>query len=231
MSELIHEAESFVPHFEPRPVQPIPVHMHGSPLTSRNVADFGSYRQIVFTGTEAPQELVPFDSMRYRVRVWVSGGTSSAQTFTTMNTPATPATGVAQQNTTNQTYSVAISANGATITNVSVNGITVGTGAGTYVVPAAGSISIAYSVATPIWTWTPTQTNTTVTGVWIGTREQVQAPNGPYGIFLAAGGPNIPIENNQRAWVTPVGASNLNFIVERYEGAPGGFQAVATGGE
>lgn len=67
--------------------------------------------------------------------------------------PAVPATGVAQQNNNPYPVSVVISANGATITNVSVNGVTVGTAAGTYSVPAFGSISIAYSVATPTWVW------------------------------------------------------------------------------
>ena len=67
--------------------------------------------------------------------------------------PAVPATGVAQQNVNQFPVQVVISPNGATITNVSVNGITVGTAAGTYTVPANGSISIAYSVATPTWVW------------------------------------------------------------------------------
>jgi hypothetical protein len=85
-----------------------------------------------------------------------------------MALPAVPATGVAQQNTTNQAQTVVINANGATITNVSVNGITVGTAAGTYVVPAYGSISIAYSVAVPTWTWTATQTFTLGQQVGVG---------------------------------------------------------------
>jgi hypothetical protein len=56
---------------------------------------------------------------------------------------------------------VVIGANGATITNVSINGVTVGTAAGTYVVPAYGSISIAYTVATPTWAWTGLGVTTT----------------------------------------------------------------------
>jgi hypothetical protein len=67
--------------------------------------------------------------------------------------PAVPATGVPVQNTSTQAATVVISPNGATITNVTVNGLTVGTGAGTYIVPAAGTISIAYTVATPTWVW------------------------------------------------------------------------------
>lgn len=68
-------------------------------------------------------------------------------------TPVVPATGVVAQNINNYPVTVVIGANGATITNVSVNGVTVGTGAGTYIVPSAGSISIAYTVATPTWSW------------------------------------------------------------------------------
>jgi hypothetical protein len=68
--------------------------------------------------------------------------------------PATPATGVAVENANAYACQVVIGANGATITNVSVNGVTVGVAAGTYVVPAFGSISIAYSVATPTMAWT-----------------------------------------------------------------------------
>ena len=78
-----------------------------------------------------------------------AGGASN-----TVSQPAVPATGVAQQNTNQFPVQVVISPNGATITNVSVNGVTVGTAAGTYTVPANGSISIAYSVATPTWVWT-----------------------------------------------------------------------------
>jgi hypothetical protein len=83
-------------------------------------------------------------------------------------TPAVPATGVAQENTNAYPVTVVITANGATITNVSVNGVTAGTAAGTYEVPAAGSISIAYSVATPAWTWSDASaTGIACTATWV----------------------------------------------------------------
>jgi hypothetical protein len=69
-------------------------------------------------------------------------------------TPATPATGVAVQNPNPYPVQVVIGANGATITNVTVNGLTVGTAAGTYFIPAFGTISVAYTVATPTMAWT-----------------------------------------------------------------------------
>ena len=64
--------------------------------------------------------------------------------------PAVPASTVAVQNTNSYPVSVVIS--GGTITAVVVNGITVGTAAGTYLVPSGGAISITYSVA-PTWVW------------------------------------------------------------------------------
>jgi hypothetical protein len=41
---------------------------------------------------------------------------------------------------------------GGTMTAVVINGVTVGTGAGTYTVPAFGTITMTYSVA-PSWAW------------------------------------------------------------------------------
>lgn len=79
---------------------------------------------------------------------------SNADPIAPVVTPAVPATTVVAQNANNYPVTVVISPNGATITNVSVNGITVGVAAGTYIVPIAGSISIAYTVATPLWVWT-----------------------------------------------------------------------------
>jgi hypothetical protein len=82
----------------------------------------------------------------------------SGQAFTpgasTMNAPAVPASTVAAQNTTSQAYTVVVTGGTATVTTV--NGVPVGGGDGTYVVPAYGSIAVTYSVA-PTWTWTATQ--------------------------------------------------------------------------
>jgi hypothetical protein len=81
-------------------------------------------------------------------------------------TPAVPATTVAAQNTNPYAAQVVILANGATISAVTVNGINVGAAAGTYLVPAYGSIAISYTVATPTWTWSnPFPTTTAPTGI------------------------------------------------------------------
>jgi hypothetical protein len=64
--------------------------------------------------------------------------------------PAVPASNAYQFNYTNQPYSVVIT--GGTVTGVLINGLSVGTGDGTYIVPAGAGIAITYSVA-PTWQW------------------------------------------------------------------------------
>ena len=93
-------------------------------------------------------------------RVTIASNGADSAGFVTVTTPATPATGVAVQNPYAVPVRVVIGANGATITNVTVNGTTVGTAAGTYTVPAGGTISIAYTVATPTMVWSALGTQT-----------------------------------------------------------------------
>jgi hypothetical protein len=64
--------------------------------------------------------------------------------------PAVPASGVATQNTSAFPVQVVITGGAATVTTV--NGVVVGAGDGTFVVPAYGSISVTYTVA-PTWVW------------------------------------------------------------------------------
>jgi hypothetical protein len=65
--------------------------------------------------------------------------------------PAVPATTVAQQNV--NPYPVTVVITGGTMTVVAVNGTQVGTGAGTYLVPAGGTITLTYSVAPTGYVW------------------------------------------------------------------------------
>lgn len=69
-------------------------------------------------------------------------------------TPAVPATTVTAANTNAFPVAVTVAANGATITAITVNGVASGLIVGTVVVPAGGTVSISYTVATPTWTWT-----------------------------------------------------------------------------
>jgi hypothetical protein len=64
--------------------------------------------------------------------------------------PAVPASTVAAQNV--NPYPVTVVVTGGTATVTSVNGVTVGTGDGTFAVPAYGSIAVTYTVA-PTWAW------------------------------------------------------------------------------
>jgi hypothetical protein len=68
-----------------------------------------------------------------------------------VTTPSVPASTVGVVNSTGQYVDVAIT--GGTMTNVSVNGVTVGAGAGNYSVPPGGTITMTYTVA-PTWAWT-----------------------------------------------------------------------------
>lgn len=70
-----------------------------------------------------------------------------------ISTPAVPATTVTATNSNAFPVQVVIAANGATISAVTVAGSSVGSAAGTYVVPAGATIAISYTVATPTWTW------------------------------------------------------------------------------
>lgn len=67
-----------------------------------------------------------------------------------ITTPAVPLTTVTATNSTSASVQVVIT--GGTLTAVKVNTVTVGTTAGTYTVPAGGTISITYSSA-PTWAW------------------------------------------------------------------------------
>jgi hypothetical protein len=70
-----------------------------------------------------------------------------------VTTPAVPASTVAVQNPAGFAVSVVISLTTGTISAVIVNGVTVGTAAGTYVIPPAGTISVTWATATPTWVW------------------------------------------------------------------------------
>jgi len=66
-------------------------------------------------------------------------------------TPSVPASGAPVKNTSSIPVTVVIT--GGTMTAVVINGVTVGSGAGTYTLPAGQSITLTYTVA-PTWTWT-----------------------------------------------------------------------------
>lgn len=68
----------------------------------------------------------------------------------TTNAPAVPGSGTPLVSTLN--WAVLVTITGGTMSNVVINGTSVGAGAGTYVLPALGTITLTYTVA-PTWTW------------------------------------------------------------------------------
>jgi hypothetical protein len=117
--------------------------------------------------------------------------------------PAFPATTVAVANPYATPVAAAISANGATITNVSVSGATAGTAAGTYVIPVGGTISCTYTVATPTWTWALPVTS-------------ASASAGGTSLTFAPTGTNTPFAIGQVLIVDPSGTSDVVTV----NGAP-----------
>ena len=66
-------------------------------------------------------------------------------------TPAVPSSGTPVTNTSPLPATVVVT--GGTVSNVVVNGVSVGTGDGTYTVPSGQAVTLTYSAA-PTWTWT-----------------------------------------------------------------------------
>jgi hypothetical protein len=86
----------------------------------------------------------------YRTDTTATNGTSLDQ-GASFTTPSVPATLTPVTNTSPLPATVVVS--GGTVTNVAVNGVTAGSGDGTYTVPSGQAITLTYSAA-PTWTWT-----------------------------------------------------------------------------
>ena len=91
--------------------------------------------------------MVPYGVLTYRCLRCEWPFTLGAPAVTS---PAVPATTVPVTNSTGTVVAVTIT--GGTLTFVYVNTVQVGTTAGTYLVPVAGTISVTFSVA-PTWAW------------------------------------------------------------------------------
>lgn len=108
----------------------------------------------IFTIPDAPESGYAWSVKLIAVQL---SGTPAAPT---VSTPAVPASGANVQNP--NAFPVNVTITGGTLTNVTVNGVTVGTTDGTYLVPSGGTISVTYTVA-PTWQWTvPAGVNTPV---------------------------------------------------------------------
>jgi hypothetical protein len=140
------------------------------------------------------------------------------------STPAVPASTTPVTNTSPLPATVVIS--GGTLTNVSVGGATVGTGDGTYTVPAGSTISITYSVA-PTWTWTLVTTfgaqaylhTTAFTGTSVDVKIEHSADNSTWATLLDFG--SVSAIGALRATV----AGNVNRYLRATTGA-GTFSSI-----
>lgn len=75
---------------------------------------------------------------------------SSARIAGAQTAPAVPATTVALANP--FTFACLVTVRGGTVTVIAIDGTTVGTVDGLFLVPAGSTITLTYSVA-PTWTW------------------------------------------------------------------------------
>lgn len=82
---------------ETEPMTPIPVTgevtlKHGTMLVHEEAADFGAYDTIVFTGTESPRRLLPYDENRARAYITCTG-TGPVYVGSAAQTQASPTLG------------------------------------------------------------------------------------------------------------------------------------------
>lgn len=105
----------------------------------------------------SPVELINVTTITFRAYQRLGGKRDGNISFTSfmdtnfpaVSTPGVPATG-APGYTSTFPYTVYATITGGTMTNVVVNGVSVGTGAGTYPIPPFGNIQLTYTVA-PTW--------------------------------------------------------------------------------
>jgi hypothetical protein len=88
----------------------------------------------------------------FREATLYTGGTPTmaATTATVAGAPSVPASTVAVQNTLG--FTVAVTIAGGTVTTILINGVSAGSGDGTYFLPPNQTIAVTYSAA-PTWTW------------------------------------------------------------------------------
>lgn len=127
--------------------EPVRVHIVNTATPARKCRRAWKANTFILTSAQATQRVLPRSDKR--AEAWITSAVSEGAP--TVTTPAVPASTVAAQNPNNFPIQVVIT--GGTLTAVVVNGVTVGTAAGTYFVPAYGAISVTYSAA-PTWTWT-----------------------------------------------------------------------------
>lgn len=144
-----------------------------------------------FTGGFAPTGALTFRCSRCEWQFTLSAPSVS--------TPAVPASTVTAANGSGTVVAVTVA--GGTLTAVTVNGAQAGTTAGTYLVPAGGTIAVTYSAA-PTWAWALPVTSGAVSA-------------GGTALPFAAGGASFA--NGQVLIIDPAGTSDVVIVTS----APG----------
>jgi hypothetical protein len=152
------------------------------------------------SATPGAQRLLNRSLRRHRAHILVNTGGPVIQAAPTL--PSIATSGVAVQNTTGNTVVATLA--GFTATQVFVNGVLVGAGNGSYVVPAYGSISATFTVlGTTTWTGVSAPQPSS-DGVIVGAREEIASGMpmipGRLGGFLDIG-TNLRWEVQQELWV------------------------------
>lgn len=200
------------PHYEdatPRGMPPVPVYLVPKAGGARPLHTLAGDKFLVpakgtaairIAGRDHDRQYLCILNETASTIVNASGGNPTPGT---VNGGSVPATGVNFQNPFYYGVQVVISANGATISNVSVNGTTVGTGAGTYFLQPGQVISVAYTVATPTWVWTYNGPNIATTTSVLGVRIDHEVGNLDvgFGTLIPAGMNNyLKLETNDEVF-------------------------------
>jgi hypothetical protein len=195
-------------------IESTPVHVVSSDAKpGKNIGtEFGSWRTYLVANvvnsqvsTPGAQRLCSRSLRRKRLQIVVNSGGNVVPNVGAF--PAIATTGVPVQNP--FAFPVTVVLAGFTATQTFVNGIQVGTGNGTFVVPPYGSLSVTFTV---LGTTTPSasaQPQSTLDGVIVGSRDFIQnsqqANLSPFIAGLGAGflglNDNIRWECQQELWV------------------------------
>jgi len=132
-----------------------------------------------------------------KIGLFGNDGHTALSTVPAVSQPAMPASTVAAQNLNLFPVQVVISA--GTLTAVTVNGINVGSGDGTYIVPSGGAISVTYTIA-PTWVWTALTSVPAVADVYASSGGSVD-PDFSAQILSGAAIPSVSFPPDEAEWM------------------------------
>lgn len=177
--------------------------------------EFGSWQSMSWpagtTQVASAQPILPQARSRKEAQIVIVGVPTT--TTPAVNAIALPASGVAGFN--NNSTGVNVTVAGGTVSAIAVNGVTTGATAGTFFVPAGGTITVTYTVAPTTFTTAGIPVTAVPAGMFVrvGTFAQV---TGNGGAQLQPG--RYPYHAAQQVWVASDGVNPalINVLDERY---------------